>query len=140
MLSHRTAIDPKFWQGKVVWITGASSGIGEAMARIAADHGAKAVVVSARRLDKLQALAEQDSSIKPLALDVTDHQATADAIKQIVDDYGTIDVAVLNAGRGASCLADEFDVQMSSEMFDLNVLSYINATKLVSEHLNISSI
>lgn len=82
---------------KVVWITGASSGIGRELARQLAGSGAK-VAVSARSADKLSELAASQPGISAFPLDVTDGAATEATVAAIEATLGPIDLAVLNAG------------------------------------------
>ena len=85
----------------VIWVTGASSGLGAEMAIQLTALGAK-VVMSARRLDKLDAVAEKCiGKHKPVLvpLDVTDYNATASAYDQVKSQCGHIDTLILNAGR-----------------------------------------
>ena len=85
--------------GKVVVITGASSGLGEATARHLAGEGAK-LVLGARRLDRLQALAEElklgaDAAVEA---DVTDRGQVKRLVDSAVEAHGRVDVIVNNAG------------------------------------------
>lgn len=89
--------------GRVALITGASSGIGEAIARELAGAGMR-VVLGARRLEKLEALAADlggDEVARAVQLDVTDWQSCQDAVAAAVEAFGTIDALVVNAGFGA---------------------------------------
>lgn len=85
----------------VVFITGASSGIGEAAARAFAAKGYQ-VAVTARRIDRLSELTDELTPEKCLAIaaDVTDADATRAAVDQAVQRFGRIDVLVVNAGIG----------------------------------------
>ena len=81
-----------------IWITGASTGIGEALARRLARDGCE-VVASARSTDKLATLAsDPGGSIVAWPLDITDHGAVQAAVARVEAERGPIDVAVLNAG------------------------------------------
>lgn len=86
---------------KVILITGASSGIGEGIARELAAHGAK-VLLGARRLDRLEALADEIRAAGGIAetyeLDVTDRKSMAGFAEKAVDLWGRVDVLVNNAG------------------------------------------
>src|SRR6185503_4596793 len=90
---------------KVVIVTGASSGIGEATARQFAREGAK-VVLAARRVDRLQALAQEIAAMGTGAeafvvqADLSKLEDIQSLIKQTLDKYGRIDVLVNNAGFG----------------------------------------
>ncbi|WP_423823127.1 SDR family NAD(P)-dependent oxidoreductase [Salinisphaera sp. SPP-AMP-43] len=91
---------------RLAWITGASSGIGAALARELADHGWR-VAVSARRADALAKLcSERPQRLWAYPLDVTDRAACAATADAIAAELGAVDLAVFNAGIGA-----EFDVQ-----------------------------
>ena len=88
-------------KGKVVVITGASSGLGEASARLLSSQGAR-VVLGARRVDRLQALAgeiaRQGGEALALATDVTDRAQVQRLVDRAVDAFGRIDVMINNAG------------------------------------------
>ncbi len=89
--------------GRVALITGASSGIGEAIAREYAAAGMR-VVLGARRLEKLEAIAADlggPDIARAARLDVTDWQSCQDAVEAAIDAFGTLDVLVVNAGFGA---------------------------------------
>lgn len=87
--------------GKIVLITGASSGIGEGIARELAAAGAS-VLLGARRVDKLEQIAadirETGGTVEVRALDVTDRHAMAAFAQTALDHWGRIDVLVNNAG------------------------------------------
>lgn len=86
---------------KVILITGASSGIGEGIARELAPTGAK-LVLGARRLDKLEALAreinESGGTAMALELDVTDNHSVKAFVAAALARFGRIDVLINNAG------------------------------------------
>src|SRR4051812_2527909 len=90
---------------RVVFVTGASSGIGQAAVRRFAEEGAK-VVAAARRTDRLAALADtlrgEGLSVSALVCDVTDEASVAAAIAAILEEYGRLDAAFNNAGVGGA--------------------------------------
>jgi 3-hydroxy acid dehydrogenase/malonic semialdehyde reductase len=83
---------------RTVFVTGASAGFGEAIARRFAADGAR-VIVSARRSDRIAELAKElGSDVLPLTLDVRDRAAVADAVSGLPPGFAAIDVLVNNAG------------------------------------------
>lgn len=112
----------------LIWITGASMGIGAYLARRAAAAG-WTVAVSARSQDKLEALAAEPEAhglIHAYPLDVLDGQANATVLERIENDLGPVDIAVLNAGTHADMPADQFDAAAAGKVFDLNLKGLAN--------------
>jgi NADP-dependent 3-hydroxy acid dehydrogenase YdfG len=109
---------------KVVAITGASSGIGEATALLLAGRGAK-LVLGARRADRLQALArritENGGEAVCLAMDVKKREDLTALVALACNSYGRIDVMINNAGIGPISLLDELRVEDWEEMIDVNI-------------------
>jgi 3-oxoacyl-[acyl-carrier protein] reductase len=93
--------------GKTALVTGASQGIGEAIARRLAEQGAR-VVLAARSEDKLKELAAHIDAgggcARPLALDVSQPDTFAERLKQLPEDFATVDILVNNAGITADNL------------------------------------
>ena len=109
-------------QGKVVVITGASSGLGEAAARHLAGLGAK-LMLGARRLERLQALAAE-LSLKPeaaVATDVSRREQVQRLVDQAVRAYGRIDVLINNAGLMPQSLLEQGKVEEWDRMIDVNL-------------------
>jgi len=111
-------------EGKVVAITGASSGIGGATARYLAGQGA-AVVLGARRDDRLKALAaelERDGGkAEAMAVDVTKRTDLAAFVKRTQERFGRLDVLVSNAGLMPLSLLDELKIDEWDRMIDVNI-------------------
>ena len=85
-------------RSRTVFVTGASAGFGEAIARRFAADGAR-VIVSARRSDRIAELAKElGSDVLPLTFDVRDRAAVADAVSGLPPEFAAIDVLVNNAG------------------------------------------
>lgn len=110
---------------KVAIITGASSGIGAAAARLFAQEGA-AVVVSARRQDRLDALtaAIQDAGGQAVAVagDVTDPALSEKLVATAVERFGGLDIALNNAGSiGSSVPTPEIELEQWRETIDINL-------------------
>jgi NADP-dependent 3-hydroxy acid dehydrogenase YdfG len=111
-------------EGKVVAITGASSGIGAATARELAARGA-AVVLGARRADRLAALAAEivdtGGRVAVVTMDVTQRQDLVLLVSRAVEEYGRLDVLVSNAGIAMTGLVGDLDVEGWNAMIDVNV-------------------
>ncbi|WNG47198.1 SDR family oxidoreductase [Archangium minus] len=109
---------------KVVVITGASSGIGEATALLLAERGAK-VVLGARRLDRLETLAERISGAggetAHARTDVKRREDLSNLVKLACDRYGKLDVLVSNAGVMPVSPLDDLRVEDWEEMIDINI-------------------
>jgi NADP-dependent 3-hydroxy acid dehydrogenase YdfG len=108
---------------RVFLITGASTGIGAATARHAAEAGYR-LVLSARSEDKLAALAEElggDERALAVTCDVTEWEQQQNLVKAALDAYGRIDVAFANAGFGAPRGFDQGDVEQWKAMVLTNV-------------------
>ncbi|THF76905.1 SDR family NAD(P)-dependent oxidoreductase [Cohnella fermenti] len=111
--------------GKVVVLTGASSGVGEATARVLAEKGA-VVVLAARSLEKLNRVAASlPGKHDVAALDVTDEQSTEAAIRGVYRTHGRIDVLVNNAGFGEFVAFDNAKLAQFREMMDVNYLGAV---------------
>jgi len=111
-------------RGKIVAITGASSGIGEATARLLAGRGAK-VVLGARRTDRLRALAadirEGGGEAEHQGLDVTRREEVASFVRRARDRFGRLDVLVNNAGLMPLSPLDQLKVDEWERMVDVNI-------------------
>jgi len=130
-----------FYAGKVVWITGASAGIGKALAIEASKNGAK-VVLTARREELLNQVRHtciangcQPNDILVVPLDVCDASKLEPAKDLVIQTYGKIDVLVLNAGRSQRARWEHTDIQVDRDLFELNVFSVINLTRVVLPHM-----
>ena len=109
---------------KVVVITGASSGIGEATARLLAKNGAK-VVLGARRTERLEALVKDihaDGGIAEyLALDVTQRSQMEEIVQFTLSKFGRVDVLINNAGVMPLSTLDRLKVEEWDRMIDVNI-------------------
>ena len=97
------------WTGRVVWLIGASTGIGRATAELLHVRGAK-VVVSARNAVAIQAFERAHAGSLGLALDATDRDAMRQAAQRIVAEFGRIDLAIYCAGYYKAMRATDFDL------------------------------
>jgi uncharacterized protein len=125
-------------KGKVVLITGASSGFGEDAARLFAAEGAR-VVITARRLERMQAQAAlmQDvgSEMLVLPMDVTKRAEIESAVKTIIEKYGRIDILFNNAGFGRFTWFDNLETCDIQTLIDVNLTGLIQVTQVVLPYM-----
>jgi short-subunit dehydrogenase len=118
----------KAGSAKVVLVTGASSGIGEATARRLASLG-YTVYAAARRVDRMSALAEQGMQVA--SLDVTDDSSMIAIVDKITAEAGRIDVLVNNAGYGSYGALEEVPIEEGRRQFEVNLFGLARLTQLV---------
>lgn len=111
-------------------VTGASSGIGAATARLLASEGA-AVVLAARRADRLDALAEELPGALAVPTDVTVPEQIEHLVARTLDAHGRIDVLVNNAGQGLHVPLVDLDPADLRAVFELNVIAPLVAMQAV---------
>ena len=110
------------------WITGASSGIGAALARRLASRQGWQVLLSARNRERLDALADEvPGAMHAWPLDVTDEAAVASAVDAMEREHGPLELAFLNAGDYQPMPADEFDAALFRRLAEVNYLGVVNA-------------
>lgn len=119
------------WRDKVVWVTGASSGIGEAVARELGRHGAR-LVLSARRTEKLEALRQEIGEAERHAvvpLDLADGASIPAAVETALAHTGRIDVMIHNAGISQRALAVDTDLEVDRRLLEVNFFGTVGLTK-----------
>ena len=118
--------------GKVVLITGASSGIGNHFSKLLAREGAS-VILAARRVDRLQATVEEICSLGGTAewveMDVTDSQSIRNGFAQSLKRFERIDIVVNNAGVASYCIA----LEVSEELWDNTIGTNLRGAWLVAQ-------
>lgn len=128
----------KSLKDKVIVITGASSGIGEAMAREYAAHGAR-VVMGARSTEKLEQIAAEIRAGGEQAVccgvDVVDPEACRRLVETAVGAFGGIDILVCNAGLSMRALFDDVDLGVLHRLMDVNFWGTVNCCKYALPYL-----
>lgn len=123
-----------YFSGKVVWITGASSGIGEALVFQLAKHGAK-IILSSRSEEKLQQvvkqvnLAEESHLIVPF--DLLDTSNVESYVKQIIQKFNRIDFLINNGGTSQRGEAISTSQKVERNLFEINYFAQVALTKAV---------
>ena len=118
------------FHNKVVWITGASSGIGEALAYAFAAEGAQ-LVLSARREEELQRVAKACGNAYVLPFDMLSLSEHADRVQDVVQTYGRIDYLVLNAGVSQRSFVKDTQFDVYRQLFEVNFFSIVSLTQAV---------
>ncbi len=126
---------------KIVWITGASSGIGEGLAKSFASMGAR-VVLSGRNFIELNRVKEEsikagadESCLLVLPLNVVEFDSIPPATSRVLDEFSRIDLLINNAGQGARDFITEMDFSIYRKIMDVNLFSAIALTKAVLPHM-----
>lgn len=125
------------FNGLVVWITGASSGIGEGLAYGFAKEGAK-LVLSARRaaeLMRVKAACIGAADILLVPFDMTDETGRARAVDAVLKHFGHVDIMVQNAGVSQRALAKDTALSVDRAIMELDYFSVVALTKLLLPHM-----
>ncbi|BFZ12368.1 hypothetical protein BsWGS_15407 [Bradybaena similaris] len=135
---------PASLAGKVVWVTGASSGIGEYIALCLAEAGCR-LVLSARREEVLQQVKQRclqtskgrvsEDDIMVLPLDVVDYERHKPAVEKVLEKFNKIDILINNAGKSQRSAWVDVDLNVDRELFEINVLGSVSLTQLVLPHM-----
>ena len=112
---------------QVIWLTGASSGIGEALADELAPR-CKALIISARSEDKLRPLADRHSNVTVITADITDEESLRGAASAIEKKYGQLDTLIANAGTCEYVDVTDFDTALFRRVFETNMMGLVNTT------------
>lgn len=129
-------------RGRVVWITGASSGIGEYLAYEYAKQGCRLVLsgtnesrldaVKSKCLDTNSALSVSDVLVVPF--NIADYARHRPCFERVLAQFKQIDLLINNAGRSQRAAFEKIDISVDEEMFKVNVFGPINLTRLVVDH------
>ncbi|KAF7662641.1 hypothetical protein LDENG_00231060 [Lucifuga dentata] len=129
-------------KGLVVWITGASSGIGEELAYQLAGCGCR-LILSARRVDELNRVkicclersSLEDDDILVLPLDLLDRKSHEAKTEAVIQHFGNIDILINNGGRSQRSLCIETSIDVYQALMELNFLGTVSLTKQVLPHM-----
>jgi short-subunit dehydrogenase len=118
---------------KTIWITGASTGIGRALAIKFAKNGWN-VAASARRENLLKELEELNQDIYSFPLDVTDKEKCKEVFKKIEDKFKTIDISFFSTGTWDPGKEKEIDVEQIENVMKVNFFGTLNCIKSVEKY------
>ena len=119
------------WTDQRVWLIGASSGIGEATARLLMQRGAR-VALSSRSEAALKRLADGKAHVA--VADITDRASLQAAFDDICTTFGGIDLAIVNAGTHQPVRAWELDAVAAEKLVQVNLVGAINASALLAPY------
>ena len=120
-----------YFKDKVVWVTGASSGIGKAVAFALSEHGAM-VIISSRNIEKLKKVKLQcknPEKIKILKVDLDDYLNLNKLVQNAISLFGTIDILINNGGISQRSLAIDTDITIDTRIFKTNYFGTVALTK-----------
>jgi len=126
------------FKDKVVWITGASSGIGEALAYESTREGAKTILSSNEQeeLDRVKnKCKELGGESTALLIDMFDSQGLERSVKKAIDIFGRVDILVNNAGISHRSIVSETDVAFDRKIMEIDFFSYVILSKAILPHM-----
>ena len=118
---------------KTIWITGASTGIGKALALKFAKNGWN-VAASARRENLLKELEESSKNIYSFPLDVTDKERCKEVFKEIVDKFKSVDISFFSTGTWDPKKEKEIDIEQIENVMRVNFFGTLNCIKSVEKY------
>jgi len=121
------------YKNKTVLITGASSGIGEALLYNFISKSAKAIICgrNLKELMRVKNACSQPNNVEILVLDIADYHSTAQTIQKFLGKNRTIDILINNAGLSQRSLALKTDLQVDAKLIETNLLGTIAVTKAI---------
>jgi len=135
---HLFLLHMSSFKNKVIWITGASSGIGEALVHAFANEGAM-IVLSARRKEELERVQKSakltDENSLVLPLDLSDTSQISSIAAMVIDKFARIDVLVNNGGISQRSLAKDTPVEIDRKVMEINFFGTIGVTKAVLPYM-----
>lgn len=121
------------FSNKIVWITGASSGIGRALAIEMSKQNAK-LILSSRKKEGLQSVKElckNQDAVKIVPLDLEDYGNLELKANEAIEAFGSIDILVNNGGISQRALVNETDIDVDKRLMDVNYLGTVALTKAI---------
>ena len=118
---------------KVIWVTGASTGIGKALAIKFSKNGWK-VAISARRLELLEEISKKNENIFSFPLDVTNKDECSKVFSEIKNKFGQIDLCIFSTGTWDPKKEKEIDVEQIENVMKVNFFGTVNSIKSVEKY------
>ncbi|MGG5207661.1 SDR family oxidoreductase [Chryseobacterium sp. MIQD13] len=128
-----------YFNDKVIWITGASSGIGEALVNELAVKSTAKIILSSRNADQLNTVAQKAgldaSRFAVLPLDLEEYKKMPDIVAEAMGKFGKIDILINNAGLSQRSLAMETDIEVDKRIMDVDFIGTVALTKSVLPYM-----
>jgi short-subunit dehydrogenase len=122
------------FRNKVVWITGASSGIGEALVKAFAKEGSL-IILSSRNIQELERVRAEaglsDTNSMILPLDLAGTQNIVSKVQQVLSKYNRIDILINNGGLSQRAMAEDTDISIDRQIMEVNFFGTVALTKAV---------
>ncbi|XP_033105349.1 dehydrogenase/reductase SDR family member 7-like [Anneissia japonica] len=142
MIYDKLHLDGDNLRGKVVWLSGASSGIGEHIAYKLSTKGCK-IILSARRKDELERVKEtcvskygaKNGDLLVMPLDLTDFESHRGEAHDVISHFGKLDILINNAGKSQRSLCEDTSLEVTHRIVNINFIGTVSLTKAVLPHM-----
>ncbi|CAL2057773.1 SDR family oxidoreductase [Tenacibaculum sp. 190524A05c] len=123
-------------ENKIIWITGASSGIGKSLAIHLSQQNTKLILSSRKEtsLNEVKKMCNNPDNVSVLPLDLEDYSNFSDKVQQAISVFGRIDVLVNNGGISQRSLAKNTNISVDKRLMDINYLGTVALTKEILPH------
>ncbi|KXH84330.1 SDR family oxidoreductase [Chryseobacterium kwangjuense] len=128
-----------YFDNKTVWITGASSGIGEALVNELAKKSSAKIILSSRNNEQLYTVAKKaglnTDRFYVLPLDLEDYKKMPDIAAEAIEKFGKIDILINNAGLSQRSLAMDTDIEVDKRLMDIDFIGTVALTKAILPYM-----
>ncbi len=124
------------FENKIIWITGASSGIGEALTLQLAKQNCKLIISSRREtvLNEVKNKCQQPENIKVLPLDLADYKYMPTIVEKAIKLFGNVDILINNGGISQRSLIIDTVIEMDKKLMDIDYLGTVALSKALLQH------
>lgn len=124
------------FENKIIWITGASSGIGEALTLQLAKQNCKLIISSRREtvLNEVKNKCQQPENIKVLPLDLADYKSMPAIVEKAISLFGNVDILINNGGISQRSLIIDTAIEVDKKLIDIDYLGTVALSKALLPH------